>query len=212
MFAAIAVNAFCLMLLWGDPGMARLGSFCKLACAVLVPLTVGAQSMVSYGSAAATGSTAGTAAGNKLNKAIDSVFGSTGKVMGAAAATGAPKAEKTKPAELIHVSVVPEAATVPRMKASVAHGGLKPQEDGVAAEVVPMPPTPVITATPEAVAAVAAGTKRDDLGKLGQPAYKMSIPEDGHLVEVYRYQADGKLVGTVRLSDGVVTSVESAQP
>ena len=76
--------------------------------------------------------------------------------------------------------------------------------------VVTVPP-PVVP-TLESLASIGSGAKREDLSKLGDPAYKMSIPDDGHLVEVYRYQANGKDVGTVRLRDGVVTAVQVSQP
>src|SRR3954451_23993278 len=113
--------------------MKRLGSFCKLAVTVLVPITVSAQSMVSYGTAAATGSTAGTAAGSKLNKALDDVFTKTSKSMEKAGV--APETKKTKPAELIHVSVAADGSKVAAVKPSASHPHLKPPE-APAAEIM----------------------------------------------------------------------------
>jgi hypothetical protein len=181
-------------------------------------VAVEAQGLVSYGAAAATGSTAGTAAGAKLNKALDDVLGKTGKAAERAAKQGAPEAKspakpKTKPAELIHVSVAPVDSTRPAGAPSttatprpyVVAGEVSPLTEIPAAVVAPPP----IVATAETLATIQSGAKRDDLGKLGEPAYKMSVPEDGHLVEVYRYRAEGKDLGTVRLTDGVVTSVQA---
>ena len=192
--------------------MSRLGSFCKLGFVVLVPLAAGAQTIVSYGAAAATGSTAGAAAGNKLNKALDNVLGKTSEAMGKAGQSPKSKSE-SKPSEMIHMSVAPEAvARTAAPKTANVHPLPKVQQED-AAIIVPaanIEPPPV-TATPEVLATVASGAKRDDLTKLGEPAYRISIPEDGHLVEVYKYRSDGKDIGTVRLTDGVVTSVQSSQ-
>jgi len=51
-------------------------------------------------------------------------------------------------------------------------------------------------------------TERDVLATLGQPASKITIPDDGHLLEICQYWAKGKQLGTIRLDNGQVVTVE----
>jgi hypothetical protein len=44
--------------------------------------------------------------------------------------------------------------------------------------------------------------------KFGAPASRITMIDDGHLVEIYRYQARDTTFGVVRLSDGSVSSVQ----
>jgi len=55
------------------------------------------------------------------------------------------------------------------------------------------------------------GASRNDLlTRLGSPSSRIVMPEDGGLVEVYTYRANGTKVGSVRLLNGSVTEVQSA--
>jgi hypothetical protein len=46
---------------------------------------------------------------------------------------------------------------------------------------------------------------------LGAPQSRVSIPgEDGHLIEICQYWSNGQQVGTVRLDNGRVINVKSA--
>jgi hypothetical protein len=49
---------------------------------------------------------------------------------------------------------------------------------------------------------------REQLLKLGPPAGRITMDDDGHLMETYQYAANGTSLGTVRLTDGTVSSVE----
>jgi len=49
---------------------------------------------------------------------------------------------------------------------------------------------------------------REDLLKLGAPASRIMMDEDGHLVETFSYADKESSLGRVRLTDGVVYSVE----
>lgn len=69
-----------------------------------------------------------------------------------------------------------------------------------------LPPPPV--ATPEALRTLARGATRADVLSLGFPSSRLSMYDDGHLGEVYGYTRDNVTFGVVRLSDGVVSSVE----
>jgi hypothetical protein len=44
---------------------------------------------------------------------------------------------------------------------------------------------------------------------LGQPESKVTIPDDGHMVQICQYWSKGKQLGTVRLDNGQVVNVES---
>jgi hypothetical protein len=125
---------------------------------------------------------------------------------------------------LLHVSVAPAATAVGSVagqRASNAAGSAH-APNALVVET-PTVTAPVLEAavvqaqavrpSTEAVAALKSGMSREDLAaKMGAPTYKISIPEDGHLVEIYRYSADGKDLATVHLSDGLVTSVTPLNP
>lgn len=82
----------------------------------------------------------------------------------------------------------------------------------VAQEPVAQAAAPAAPARPEVTAddlkKVAAGMRREDLLKIGEPAGRMTLDEDGHLIEIYQYSAKGAQIGTVRMTDGVVSSVK----
>ena len=75
-----------------------------------------------------------------------------------------------------------------------------------------LPPPPVVVAVePVAepvvvpsvtVASIQPGMDRDEVRKIVSPAVHITMYDDGHLVEVYRYKE-----GVIRLSDGAVASV-----
>jgi len=43
---------------------------------------------------------------------------------------------------------------------------------------------------------------------MGAPASRITMYDEGHLVEIYRYQSRDTTFGVVRLSDGSVSSVQ----
>jgi hypothetical protein len=73
----------------------------------------------------------------------------------------------------------------------------------IAAPIVKVP-------TAEDLANVKVGTTADDLfTALGQPSSRVIIPDDdGHLREICQYWANGRVLGTVRLDNGQVATVE----
>jgi len=71
-----------------------------------------------------------------------------------------------------------------------------------------LPPPPPPHATPEDLLTLASGTTRSDVLKLGPPSSRITMFDDGHLVEIFRYQARDTTFGVVRLSDGSVSKVE----
>jgi hypothetical protein len=96
---------------------------------------------------------------------------------------------------------VKKAAVVPPpppLKPSVPQAFLTP--------ILVLPPPP--QATPEDLKTLASGTSRAEVLKLGAPASRVTMFDDGHLVEIFRYQTRDTTFGIVRLSDGSVSSVQ----
>ena len=74
-------------------------------------------------------------------------------------------------------------------------------------EVAALPQKPVEPVKLPDVAQITAGMSREDLlVKFGSPSQKMTIPEDSHLTERFRYDVDKETV-RVLLEDGKVTEV-----
>ncbi len=73
--------------------------------------------------------------------------------------------------------------------------------------VLALPPPP--QATPEDLKTLASGTSRKEVLKFGAPSSRITmVGDDGHLVEIFRYQTRETTFGIVRLSDGSVSSVQ----
>jgi hypothetical protein len=64
--------------------------------------------------------------------------------------------------------------------------------------------------TMEDLANIKAGTTEEDMvTALGQPSSRITIPDDdGHLREICQYWANGRVLGTIRLDNGQVATVE----
>jgi hypothetical protein len=78
------------------------------------------------------------------------------------------------------------------------------------AEFVPIvpPPPPPPEMTTDQLKSIVAGAKREEILKLGVPASRITMFDDGHLLEIYSYTAKNTTFGVVRLSDGAVSRVE----
>ncbi len=68
-------------------------------------------------------------------------------------------------------------------------------------------PAPTREMSVDDLKTVTAGMSRETLLKLGSPAGRITTDDDGHLVEIYQYFANGTRIGTVRLRDGTVSTV-----
>jgi hypothetical protein len=80
---------------------------------------------------------------------------------------------------------------------------------------LPQPPPqapPQLPAQPPAtlddLKTIVTGTNREDVLKLGAPASRIMMLNDGHLAETFLYTAQDVTLGVVRLSDGVVSTIE----
>lgn len=173
------------------------------------------QSMVEHAAAAAVG-TAGSVGGKAISNGLDKVFG------------------KVEAATREAADPAPKEITVPVKTPGKATGGSVPMPSGAAhrrglrravaardAEAAPMPVVESAAAVDAArwvpsvrdFAMLAPGaTKREVTERLGAPSYKIVIPDDGHLVEIYRYANRGSDLGRVRVVDGTVAEVKAAQP
>jgi hypothetical protein len=49
---------------------------------------------------------------------------------------------------------------------------------------------------------------RGEVLQLGPPTARITMFDDGHLLEIYRYQAKDTTIGVVRLVDGSVSAVQ----
>jgi hypothetical protein len=73
--------------------------------------------------------------------------------------------------------------------------------------VLPEPlPAPIET-TAEDLRGITHGMQREEVLKAAPPSVRITMFEDGKLVEVYRYMAGERNLGVVRLSNGAVASV-----
>jgi hypothetical protein len=184
-----------------------------------------AQSMMETG-ALVGGATVGGVAGKKVSESITATFGKTRGITEHAAVTPA----TTKP-----TGANPAAASGNRTPTlQVSPGFVKPEANNVPppppprrAQARPAPPRPVAVPVvyqpePEPVVeprpaldvdltAIEAGTPRTDLLAQGDPSARITMFEDGHLVEIFSYRNATYPWGSVRLIDGAVAIVQVRQ-
>jgi hypothetical protein len=194
--------------------VALLGSFFLITAAE-------AQSLAEH-AAAASGATIGTAAGKPLSNAITKIFGQTDNTTKKAAIapsiTKAPAKPEVESAPLIQGAPQAGGGSLP----SVGGGSTPSRHGGFAAHrgateyASITPPAPVATyieqprkePTAEELASIKVGASEQELvTTLGQPESKVTIPDDGHLVQICQYWSRGKQLGTVRLDNGQVVNV-----
>jgi hypothetical protein len=190
------------------------------------------QSLTDH-AAAIAGASAGVAGGRVVSDALSRILESASDTTGAAAAE-TKKAENrpargtsaksgsvsapSSPAAPIFAAPSSGFATSSSAPSAPARPWRRPSADrDVASSGVPvfvqfdMPPPPPAVTSAE-LRAIAAGTSRADVvGKVGVPAARITMDDDGHLVEILEYTANGNRVGSVRCSDGHVESVDAAE-
>jgi len=193
-----------------------------LLATLCLAATTQAQSLAEH-AAAAAGATIGTAAGKPLSNAISTIFGNTDKAAQKAAAP-APDTKKTlvKPEAPVPATPAigaglgsgPGPAASDPGPAPSRHGGFARRPP--VAQLAPPDPTPApiepprIEPTAEQLASIEVGaTEQHLLETLGQPESKVTIPDDEHLIVICQYWANGKQLGTVRLDNGQVVSVQT---
>jgi hypothetical protein len=184
----------------------------------LIAILAGAawgQNLTEFGAAAAVGSVGG-ANGQNVSKGLTAVFkkvneqtvSAAGKETAASApelGPGQPKAD----ASGVPLPPPPSGKRAPFTLPAIAEIAIPQQATQLQAlsDVVPvLPPPPEMS--PEKLKTVAAGMSRADLLRLGAPASKIVMDENGHLLEIYSYRQNGDKIGGVRLHDGAVASIE----
>ena len=178
-------------------------------------------------SAAAAGGIAGGASGKQVSDGVSGIFGKVAKQTSQAAgevkakpaaAVQAPQpaAAPLANAPLLEVGPgVPSSGGVPLPpvaphKVAVAKPAPHPAPEPVAVPEPAPPPPPPPEMTSDDLKKVATGMNREELLKFGAPGSRISMSDDGHLQETYRYYTHGgdALIGTVRLVDGSVSTVQ----
>jgi hypothetical protein len=189
----------------------------NLAFIVLISSSAFSQNLTEFGAVTA-GSTVGGASGKVVSNGINAIFGKvdqqTAKAAGKPARQEVPEAAfKVTPGgvpseETGGVPLPPEQHK--RATALPVAQFIPPQEITrirSLSDVAPvLPPPPEMS--PEEFRTISNGLSRADLLRLGAPASKITMFDDGHLVEVYSYRQNGQKFGTLRLTDGAVSRIE----
>jgi hypothetical protein len=188
-----------------------------------------AQSLAEH-AAAASGATVGTAAGKPLSNAITKIFGQTDASTKKAASASVNTKTAAKP-EAEAAPLIPPApqgggggGALPSLGGSSSggrstpsrHGGFEQRSAAQYAAINPPEPVPAVLEPPrkeptaEELAGIHVGASEQEVvSALGRPESTVTIPDDGHLVQICQYWSNGKQLGTVRLDNGQVVSVES---
>jgi hypothetical protein len=192
------------------------------------------QSLVEH-SAAAAGGAVGGVAGKKVSDGLTAIFEKVDQHT-QKAAKGAAPAQATAPGrgkDASKSASAPASASsndneplfevgpgVPKQRASVPpppppvhhavahHKTLRlPPARRVPVPIIPTEGEQVVQISLAELKTVTAGMSRSDVLRLGTPAARVTMYDDGHLVEIYRYLERDTNLGTVRLTDGSVSSV-----
>ena len=201
-----------------------------LSASFVFVATVHGQALTEH-AAAAAGATIGTAAGKSLSNSLTTIFGDTDKQTAKAAKPEAkkeskpvtnpapdPLATKSKPGQAgeAFAPLPPSSSSPqsPRARKPIAQdetaAALPPEVDVNPITIAPVIAEPKVP-TVEDIASIQVGTTESDLlAALGPPSSHVIIPDDdGHLREICQYFANGQALGTVRLDNGQVASVET---
>jgi len=179
-----------------------------------------AQNLTEFGAVAA-GSAVGGASGKTVSNGITAIFGKVDQQTAKAAVKETKKdaepqtvALKVAPGvQLADPSGVPPPPPSGRRTAPAARPVAQyvvPQDVAnisAWADVVPTLPPPAVM-SPEELRRISLGTTRADVLTFGAPYSKITTFEDGHVVELYSYHQNGQRFGGLKLTDGVVSSVQ----
>jgi hypothetical protein len=191
-----------------------------LATFLLINAFAFAQAMTEFGAVAA-GSAVGGASGKSVSNGINAIFGKVDQQTAKAAAKET-KREKEPQAEALKVAPgapvadpggvplppsPPGKRTAPALPVAQFVVPAEVARFSSLSDVAPvLPPPPVMS--PEDLHSLSLGATRADVLKYGAPSSKMTTFEDGHLVEFYSYHQNGQKFGALKLTDGVVSSVQ----
>ena len=190
----------------------------QLAFILLLSSTAFSQNLTEFGAITA-GSAIGGASGKSVSNGITAIFGKVDQQTAKAAAPPTKKEVPEPPPFKVALGVPSdETGGVPLPPAPHKRLGslvpvaqyTLPQEITRIRSLSDVAPTlpPPREMSPEEFHTIANGMPRADLLRLGAPASKITMFDDGHLVEVYSYRQNGQKFGALRLTDGAVSSIE----
>ena len=203
-----------------------------LPASLIFVVSVHGQALTEH-AAAAAGAAIGTGAGKSLSNSMTKIFGETDKETAKAGKPDAkkpskpvtdpapdPLAAKSKPKPSALPGGDPDTGPIPAAPRRVARKPVLTGEttsalrSAVIANPIPAA-SPIVepiikVPTAEDLANIKAGTTEEDMvTALGQPSSRITIPDDdGHLREICQYWANGQVLGTIRLDNGQVATVE----
>jgi hypothetical protein len=179
-----------------------------------------AQAIMEH-AAAAAGATVGTAGGKALSNMIDKALSKAANPEVDASAARKPKSTPAAPASS---APGPQAAAAPTSpstpgptrRARAARPPAPVPDKPAFPTAQPNLSAPVFAAAPppaiEDFAKVKEGSAREDVfAALGTPSSHITIPDDGHLIEILSYSDGRQRLGSVRLDNGQVVSVSTAR-
>jgi hypothetical protein len=187
-----------------------------LAFIVLLSATAFSQNLTEFGAITAGGAIGG-AGGKPVSNGISAIFGKVDQQTAKAAVKPAKKEVPEPPSFKASQGVsLDETGGVPLPPAPHKSAIALPVAEYVLpqeitrirslADVAPtLPPPPEMS--PEEFRTISNGMSRQDLLRRGAPASKITMFDDGHLVEVYSYRQNGQKFGTLHLTDGAVSSI-----
>ena len=162
------------------------------------------------------GGSVGGAAGKNVGAGVSAIFAKVGSTTDKAAKPAKPSADRPKERtgavlEVGPGGVVKDHSLVPpppprKVAVVPPPPPLTPPAAAVVAPIPVLPPPPPVTS--DDLRTLAGGTPRAEVLKLGAPSSRVTMVDDGHLIEIYRYQTRDSAVGEVRLSDGSVSGVQ----
>jgi hypothetical protein len=179
--------------------------------------------MTEFGAAVA-GSTVGGASGKSISDGITAIFGKVDQQTAKAAVKETKKVKEPEAQAKVATTApgapfadpggVPPPPPPARKRAaapSVQVAQYAPPKEVIRlsslADVAPaFPPPPIMS--PEVLRTVTAGMTREDVLKFGPPSSKITMFEDGHVIEQYSYHQNGQKFGGIHLTDGVVSSIQ----
>lgn len=188
-----------------------------LAFILLISSAAFSQNLTEFGAVTA-GSTVGGASGKAVSNGINAIFEKVDQQTARAAVTASKKGVPEPPPFKVSRGVPADETggvpppPAPRKGAAaspVAQYTLPQEITRIRSltDVAPsLPPPPEMSL--EEFRKISTGATRNDVLRLGVPASKITMFDEGHLVEIYSYRQNGQKFGSLRLTDGAVSSVE----
>jgi hypothetical protein len=182
---------------------------------IMLSSFAGAQSLIEHSAAAAGGSVGGVA-GKKVSDGLSAIFQKVDQQTGKAAKPAAPAA--TAPSAASNAPLFEVGPPVPKQKAGYPPPPPPPKHAVAKAtpplsrRIVHVPVQPELEQPPrislDQLRAVSSGMSREAVLNLGLPSARVTMYDDGHLLEIYRYVDRDINLATIRLTDGSVSSVQ----